>query len=111
MSSKKRSGSQTEGSIDRKPSFRGGPEPEFRSHLKLTTTQPKDLLNASLSGSRNERRRHKDARISLQSYLGAVLYGIDFPHGAELKSQRVSNFLNVPFELERVRNPTLIIFK
>ncbi|KAJ3367821.1 hypothetical protein GGF31_007068 [Allomyces arbusculus] len=40
-------------------------------------------------------------RVSVTAYLHALLYGADVPQGAAQKSQRISNFFHVPFELEK----------
>ncbi|KAI9183283.1 hypothetical protein H9P43_004200 [Blastocladiella emersonii ATCC 22665] len=40
-------------------------------------------------------------RISARQYLSAALHGADVLQGAEQKSERVSNFLSVPLELEK----------
>ncbi|ORZ34974.1 eukaryotic membrane protein family-domain-containing protein [Catenaria anguillulae PL171] len=41
------------------------------------------------------------ARVTVSSYLSAALFGADLPQGAEQKTERVSNFLSVPYELEK----------
>ncbi|KNE60487.1 hypothetical protein AMAG_05870 [Allomyces macrogynus ATCC 38327] len=40
-------------------------------------------------------------RVSVATYLRALLFGADVPQGAAQKSQRISNFFHVPFELEK----------
>ncbi|KAJ3366417.1 hypothetical protein GGF32_005419 [Allomyces javanicus] len=82
--------------VDRKLAMLG---PSSKSRAPTSSRSPSvaDLGSQSQAQAQHEPK----AIISTHEYMHAVLYGADMPQGADQKSERLSNFFQVPVEVEK----------
>lgn len=97
--------------LDRPPLTYASLPPTPISSSPPPPTLPPAQSRIASSSSRPPEKNHEEPPFSLWDYLREELLATDFDSHQELKWERVSNFLHMPYAMEKVRQGSLCIIR